>query len=95
MKLWLLLALALGACAPKVAGLPCPPKIQTVQVSVPTPVPCKALQDLGPEPDYPDTDAALAKETSVFNQGKMLLAGRVLRTKRLLAYQAAKVACAF
>lgn len=56
-------------------------KVTTTVREVPVPVPCKA--DIGPDPAYPDTDAALNGVTDVFEGVKILKAGRTLRIARL------------
>lgn len=95
---WVLAGLAtcalLGGCATTPTACP-KPIIQTKEVLVPTPVPCKALTDLGAEPSYLDTDAALAGAPDVFEQARLLLKGRLMRGQRLAAYGVAKVACVF
>lgn len=87
--------LALSGCASGPA-LPRPePEIRTVEVKVPTPVPCAALGKLGPEPSYADTDAALAASPDIFESTRLLLKGRLQRAQRLAEYGAARVACTF
>lgn len=71
------------------------PVIKTVEVKVPTPVPCPALAKLGPEPAYPDTDAAIAAAPDIFVAAKLMAAGRLMRIKRGAEYAAAKTACVF
>ena len=84
-------ALMLSACAtvPKQPE----PIIKTVEVQVPHPVPCPALQKLGPEPAYPDTDAALKAAPNIFVRVQLLMAGRVLRITRLAAVNDALAEC--
>ncbi len=69
----LALALALASCS---AATP-EPKIVIQKVEVPVPVPCVSSPPVAP--DYPDTDALLATEPTMFGKLKRLLAGRVLR----------------
>ena len=88
----LLLLLPLAACAHSVTERP-DPIVQTVEVKVPVAVPCKALAELGPEPTYPDTDAALKAAPDLFERVKLLAAGRVLRAARLARYTAAAASC--
>lgn len=85
---WVAIALAgalLGGCA---TTIPQPPK--TVEV----PVPVRCAPALGPEPAYPDTDAALkAKAGDPFAQVQLLTEGRLLRIQRDLEKSAALLAC--
>lgn len=69
------------------------PKIVTREVLVQTPVPCPALAELGEEPNYPDTDAALAQAPSVGVLAQLYRIGRALRIQRLQEYIAAREAC--
>ena len=85
-------ALALAGCATTQAPPP-EPVIRTVEVKVPTPVPCKAIEELGAEPVYADTDAALAAAPGLFDRTKLLLQGRAQRAARLGQYLAAKMSC--
>lgn len=85
-------ALALAACAGKVVERP-EPIVVTQEVKVPVPVPCATLQALGPEPTYPDTDAALKAAPSIFARVKLLAQGRLMRITRLAEYEVAKAAC--
>ncbi|QUD88064.1 hypothetical protein [Phenylobacterium montanum] len=79
----------LAGCAstPDVA----PPSVMHT-VEVPTPVRCRP--DLGPEPDYPDTDEALRAAPDLFSRVRLLLAGRMLRIARDQQKTAALAACA-
>lgn len=79
----LVAALVLPACAPT---KPQEPRIVTQIVQVPVPVRCDP--QLGPEPDYPDTDAALLANPEIFVLAQILSAGRILR-KAWSAKQAA------
>jgi hypothetical protein len=85
-------ALALSACATK-SKTPPEPVIQTVEVKVPVPVKCPALNELGAEPAYPDTDEALAAAPSLYERVRLLLVGRLMRTKRLGEYETVKNVC--
>lgn len=71
------------------------PEIRTVTVKVATPVPCPALAQLGAEPSYPDTDAALQAAPDIRTLAKLYAKGRLMRMQRLAEYGAAKVACTF
>ncbi len=85
-----LLALALlSGCASVPAEAP-PVHLRTVEI--PTPVRCRP--QLGPEPDYPDTDAALRAAPDLFARVRLLLAGRVLRIARDKEKSAALAGCA-
>jgi len=87
------ICLALSACG---AATPPPePQIVIREVKVPTPIPCKALADLGPEPAYSDSDTALAAASGVGELAKLYAKGRLERIKRLGEYAAAKTACVF
>ena len=75
----LLAALLVAGCG----SMPAPasePAIVTKTVEVPVPVKCRP--DLGPEPRYPDNDAALRGAADLFERVKLLLAGRELRIAR-------------
>ncbi len=85
-----LLALALlSGCASGPAETP-PVRVRTVEI--PTPVRCRP--QLGPEPDYPDTDAALRAAPDLFARVRLLLAGRLLRIARDEEKSAALAGCA-
>lgn len=76
------------------AGTPPPePVIITKEVQVAVPVQCKALEQLGPEPAYPDTDEAIKAAPSLFERTKLILKGRIMRIQRLAEYQVVKVTC--
>jgi hypothetical protein len=87
------LCLAAAACASNQVR-PSEPIIKTVVVKVPVPEPCPALEKLGPEPAYPDTDEALRKAPNIFEQVKLLLAGRAMRAVRAAAVAEALAICA-
>lgn len=81
--------LPLGACG----TVPAPePIVQTKVVEVPVPTPCKP--QLSPEPQYPDTDEALAGVTDVFQGTQLLKAGRKMRIAREGELDAALQGCA-
>ncbi len=84
--------LALAACA---TTKPTPPEPVVViqEVKVPVPVPCKVLDAIGPEPTYPDTDAALAAAPNLFARVQLMLQGRLLRMQRLAEYGVVKSSC--
>lgn len=85
--------LALAGCAhPK--SLP-EPLVRTVTVKVATPVPCQALEALGPEPAYPDTDDAIANAATIGQLAALYAKGRAMRVQRLLEYGVAKSSCIF
>lgn len=69
------------------------PVIVTQEVKVPVPVPCKVLEQLGPEPKYQDTDEALKAAPDIFTRVQLLLIGRLQRTQRLAEYGVAKQSC--
>lgn len=79
-------AIWLAGCAgdPKPAPIP-------REVMVPVSVPC--VVDPGREPDYPDTDAALAAAPDVASGVKLLMAGRILRMAREGEWKAAASGC--
>lgn len=85
-----LLVLLLAGCA---AQAPPEPIIITKEVKVAVPVQCSALESIGAEPDYPDTDQALAAAPNLFERVKLLLQGRIMRADRLAQYHVAKVTC--
>lgn len=72
---------------------PTEPVIITKEVKVPVPVPCPALKELGAEPEYPDTDAALRAAPDLFTRVQLLLQGRLLRIKRLAEHEVVKRSC--
>lgn len=88
-----LAALALAACH----GRPEPqiPAIRVVETKVAVPVPCPALEALGDEPAYPDSDEAVSKATSLGELAALYAMGRLKRIQRLAEYTAAKGACVF
>lgn len=88
----LLLLILLTGCATTQSPPP-EPVIRTVEVKVPVPQPCKALDELGAEPSYPDTDDAVRGAPDLFERVKLLLQGRLLRQARLGQYKAARSSC--
>lgn len=79
--LLLALALPLAACGGKVKSTP-EPVVETVEVVVPgEPAPC-VPNTLGPRPDYPDSDSALAAAIDAAERYALLWAGRDLRMAR-------------
>jgi hypothetical protein len=85
-------AAALGLAGCGTAGKPMPdPTIQTKAVNMTVAVRCDP--DVGPAPDYPDTDAAL-KTPDDLQWGKLMIAGRILRIAREAQLSAALAACA-
>lgn len=71
------------------------PEVRVQEVKVATPVPCGALTALGPEPTYPDTDAAIAKAATLGQLAALYAKGRALRIERLSLYAIAKTSCLF
>lgn len=90
-----LVALAATTLAAGCAGTRPEPPVRVEQVLVPQPVPCPALAQLGPEPNYPDTDEAIASAPSIGVLAQLYRAGRLLRTQRLAEFYAAATACNF
>ena len=84
----LIAALILGGCA----SSPPAPRIEIRTVDIPTPVRCRP--DLGAEPEFPDTDAALQAAPDLFARVRLLLAGRLMRIARDQQIRAALQACA-
>lgn len=87
-------ALLAGGCA-TAPSEPSEPQIRTVTVHVPQPIPCPALAQLGDEPEYPDTDAAIRAADNVAELAFLFATGRKLRIQRLKEYEAAATACNF
>lgn len=86
------MAVSLAAC--KTTGDVDPqPIVKTVEVKVPVAVPCKALEQLGVEPFYPDTNKALQGTADIFEQVRLLMAGRLMRIQRLDEYVTARADC--
>ena len=59
----------------------------------PAPVIVRCTPNVGADPAYPDTDAALAAG-DIVPDVQMLMAGRALRDARILTLKAALTACA-
>lgn len=77
----ILFALLLASC--NTVGKPKPvaePIVVVQEVRVPVAVPCDP--DIGPDPAYLDSDAALAAAGDLFDRVKLLLAGRGQRIGR-------------
>jgi hypothetical protein len=92
MKRLVLLALMMGGCA-TTPPVPPEPVIITKEVMVPVQVPCAALKALGPEPAYPDTDAAIKAAGGLYDRVLLITRGRLMRLARLAEYSAAKASC--
>ena len=69
------------------------PQIRTVDVQVPVTQPCDAAGRIGAAPDYPDSDEALRGAPTLFDQVRILLAGRLLRIARGDALERVVAAC--
>lgn len=83
----------LPACATTKRSTDVQTVVETVEVKVPVAVPCAALAKLGGEPAYVDSAGALQAAADIFEQVKILLAGRKQRIQRLDEYVAARDAC--
>lgn len=83
----------LPACATTKASDDVPAAVRTVEVKVPVAIPCAALGKLGEEPAYVDSAGALRMAADVYEQARLLLAGRKQRIQRLDEYVAARDAC--
>lgn len=82
------LILALSACGTTEPE----PRIVVREVQVPVPVPCAARA--GPDPAFADSDDALRSVAGqVFEQVKLLLAGREQRDARIGELKAVNTAC--
>lgn len=81
------LCLVLAACAHTPE-----PRVITRDVLMPVPVQCRP--DLGPEPAYPDTPAALSAAPDIFAVAKLYVAGRLMRIARLEEQAVALKVCA-
>lgn len=85
---------AIAACALLSAcqsTVPAEPRIEIQTVKVPVATSCKP--NLGPDPVYPDTDAALQAAPNLFEKAKLVMAGRLLRIQREIELRAALAAC--
>jgi hypothetical protein len=78
--------LSLAACA-----TPPAPRIEYREVKVAVPVPCAS--DPGPDPAFSDTPEALRAAADLFEQVKLLLAGRAQRDGRIMELKAASSGC--
>lgn len=76
---------ALTACASQ------EPRIITKEVKVPVPVACAVSP--GPDPAFSDTPEALRAAADIFEQAKLLLAGRAQRDGRIAELKAAVAGC--
>lgn len=83
--------LLLAGCGATAALPPPEPRIVTVEIPVPTPVQCRP--NIGPEPVYPDTDAAIAAAPDLFERVKLIVAGRLMRIAREVELNAALREC--
>ena len=92
-RLAILATVMLAGCA-TTAHIPTEPTVRTVEVRVPVPQACPALERIGPRPTYPDTAAAIAAAPDIAAKVGLLLAGRILRMAREDAAEAAMRACA-
>lgn len=81
------LCITLAACATTKPE----PQIVTKEVQIPVMVKCHP--DIGPEPDYPDTDAKLKAAPDLFSKVQLLVAGRIMRMSRDAVKSAALSAC--
>lgn len=88
-----LVAILLAGCTTAKPALQS--EVRTVEAKVPQPVPCPALERLGPEPAYPDTDDAIRSAATIGDAAALYAAGRKLRVQRLAEYLAAKASCIF
>ena len=88
------LAITLIAAAIWLAGCatPGPPRIEVREVKIPVAVACAT--DPGPDPVYPDTDAALQAVPDVATGVRLITAGRLLRDARIGELKAALAGCA-
>lgn len=82
------LCLLLGACATN----PLTPQVVVKEVQIPVAERCRP--DIGPEPNYPDTAAAVKAAPDLFTLTQILLAGRVMRISRDAVKSAALAGCA-
>lgn len=88
-RILLACCMLLAACATR----PVPePIVNTIEVAVPVPVPCRP--DIGPEPAYADSAEALAAAPDVFEAMKLRIVGRAQRIARDGVKSAALAGCA-
>ena len=78
----------LTACA----SAPSEPRLTARPVLKPVAIQCRP--NLGAEPAYPDTDAALKTAPDIFQRVRLLVAGRLLRIAREQELAAALAGCA-
>lgn len=88
-------ALALLSACAHAPATPPEPSVRVVETKVAVPVPCPALIALGGEPEYPDTDEAIAAEGTIGGLAALYAKGRVKRIQRLAEYAIAKATCVF
>jgi hypothetical protein len=67
--------------------------VRIERVPIDRPVPCPALDALGPEPAYPDTDEALKQAQGIGPLAVLYRVGRAMREQRLAEYKTARAAC--
>lgn len=84
-----LACVALAGCDPTIK-----PVVKIVTKEVPVPVPVKCKPDVGPRPDYPDTDDAIAQAPDIKELSKLYRAGRNMRIGREGKLEAALDGCA-
>jgi len=82
------LSLLLSACATNTPE----PRIETRDVPIPVAVQCRPK--LSPKPAFPDSDAAIAQTSDVFDLAKLYRAGRALREAWIAELEAALKGCA-
>lgn len=83
-------AVLLAGCA--TAPATPPERVVTVEVAVPVPSPCVPA-NLGPAPEYPDTDEALRAAPDAATRYLLLGAGRLLRIARANEVEPVVAAC--
>lgn len=69
------------------------PEIRIQRVVVEKPVPCGALDELGAEPVYPDTDDAINSAEGIGPLAQLYRIGRAMRQARLTEYMIARDVC--
>lgn len=82
----MLCCLSLTACVTKPE-----PRIVTKEIRIPVPVACAT--SAGPDPAFSDTPEALRAAVDLFEQVKLLLAGRAQRDGRIVELKAATAGC--
>lgn len=83
--------LAIAIALLGLAGCATVPQVVTKTVEVP--VTTKCTPDIGPEPQYADSDAALRAAANIFERVKLMLAGREQRIAREAEKTVALRAC--